>query len=240
MTRKEKLVMEIAEVRYELRTLKGQEAVMPEDYYNSHMYQLEVKTNKVYELEKQLKGLKESLEKAKLDTQIKERTEAYYATEEGKAYKAERQQAVEVITNKWQELEEETIRTLDEQIKHRLGAHWGVGTLRNTYLEIGICHPEIPGKFYFGQTADIYCSLDIWKEKQRFEINVGTCGSTDLLGGNIEGERSRFYIGIGQLFASTDLCEWIKQTMMEYQEQSEAFFKQIKEIQDQISNPLQA
>ena len=118
MTRKEKLVMEIAEVRYELRTLKGQEAVMPEDYYNSHMYQLEVKTNKVYELEEQLKGLKESLEKAKLDTQIKERTEAYYATEEGKAYKAERQQAVEVITNKWQELEDETIRTLDEQSKY--------------------------------------------------------------------------------------------------------------------------
>ena len=47
------------------------------------MYQLEVKTNKVYALEEQLKGLKESLEKAKLDTQIKERTEAYYATEEG-------------------------------------------------------------------------------------------------------------------------------------------------------------
>ena len=137
-------------------------------------------------------------------------------------------------------MEDETIRTLDEQIKHRLGAHWGVGTLRDTYLEIGVCHPEIPGKFYFGQTAEIYCSLDIWKEKQRFEINVGTCGSTDLLGGNTEGERSRFYIGIGQLFASTDLCEWIKQTMMEYQEQSEAFFKQIKEIQDQISNPLQA
>ena len=51
MTRKEKLVMEIAEVRYQLRTLKGQLAVSPEDYYNSHMYQLEVKTNKVYELE---------------------------------------------------------------------------------------------------------------------------------------------------------------------------------------------
>ena len=184
MTRKEKLVMEIAEVRYQLRTLKGQLAVSPEDYYNSRMYQLEVKNNKVYELEEQLKGLKESLEKAKLDTQIQQRTEAYYATEEGKAYKAERQQAVEEITNKWQALEDETIRTLDEQIKHRLGAHWGVGTLRDTYLEIGVCHPEIPGKFYFGQTAEIYCSLDIWKEKQRFEINVGTCGSTDLLGGS--------------------------------------------------------
>jgi hypothetical protein len=86
MTRKEKLVMEIAEVRYQLRTLKGQLAVSPEDYYNSRMYQLEVKNNKVYELEEQLKGLKESLEKAKLDTQIQQRTEAYYATEEGKAY----------------------------------------------------------------------------------------------------------------------------------------------------------
>jgi hypothetical protein len=240
MTRKEKLVMEIAEVRYELRTLKGQEAVMPEDYYNSHMYLLEVKNNKVYELEEQLKGLKESLEKTKLDNQIKERTEAFYATEEGMAFKAERQQEAGWLIDDWSKLEEDTLRTLDEQIKHRLGAHWGVGTIRNTYLEIGILDPTAERKFYFGQTAEIYCSLDIWKEKQRFEINVGTCGSTDLLGGNTEGERSRFYIGIGQLFASTDLCEWIKQTMMEYQEQSEAFFKQIKAIQDQIDNPLQA
>ena len=142
--------------------------------------------------------------------------------------------------DEWSTLEEKTIRTLDEQIKHRLGAHWGVGTLRNTYLEIGILDPTAERKFIFGQSADIYCSLDIWNEKQRFEINVGTCGSTDLLGGYNEGERSRFYIGIGQLFAATDLCEWIKQTMMEYQEQSKVYLLQIKAIQDQIDNPLQA
>ena len=230
MTHKEKLVMEIAAVRYELRTLKGQEAILPEDYYNSHMYHLEVKTNKLYELEKQLEGLKESLEKTKKDNQIKERTEAYYATEEGKAFKVERQQEAGKLMDEWSALEDETLRTLDEQIKHCLGAHWGVGTLRNTYLEIGILDPSSERKFYFGQTADIYCSRDIWNEKQRFEINVGTCGSTDLLGGNKEGERSRFYIGIGQLFAATDLCEWIKQTMMEYQEQSNVYLLQIKAI----------
>ena len=238
MTRKEKLVMEIAEVRYELRTLKGQEAVMPEDYYNSHMYQLEVKTNKVYELEEQLKGLKESLEKAKLDTQIKERTEAYYATEQGQAFKRECEEKRILLGNEYDCAESATLELIESHLQATLGKQWRANRLSTSYVELAVVDAD--NKPIFGQSVSIYYEKKCWLSGERFQINVGTCGSHDLLPEERGYTMADFYIGIGKLHANTELLETIKDALFYYAERIADIQKEVRELDELIKNPTRA
>ena len=238
MTKQEQLVIEIYRIKNEINTINGKATIDLDAFPGTFDFYKEVKHNKVYELEQRLDGLKRALETIKREMAIRQRREAFYATPEGQTLKTNTEAEIERLREAWEQAEQQIELTLQEQIQHRLGAHWGVNRLRDTYLEIGILDPTAERKFIFGQTADIYCSRDIWNEKHRFEINIGTCGSTNLLGGTAEGEHSRFYIGIGQLFAATDLCEWIKQTMVEYKAAVDNYHSQITVLQEKLQNPI--
>ena len=230
--------MEIYNIKNEINILKGKETIDLDAFRNTNDFYREVAGNKVYELEHRLEGLRRELENTKVRMAQKAVADAFYATEEGQVFKANIEAKIEKVRDQWGELENETIRTIEEQLQHCLGVHWGVGMFRDTHLEIGILSNKPDRKFIFGQTADIYCSLDCWNKKMRFDINFGTCGSTDLLGGNTEGERSRFYIGIGQLFANLDLCEWIKQTMVDAKQQMDVLYEEIDSLQSKLQNPV--
>lgn len=238
MTKKEQLVIEIYRIKNEINTINGKKTIDLDAFPGTFDFYKEVKTNKVFELEQRLDSLKRALETTQREMAIRQRRDAYYTTAEGQAFKAETEAQIEQLREAWEQVEQQTSQQLEEQLQHHIGTHWGVGRLHDTYLEIGILDSTAERKFLFGQTADIYCSLDIWKDRQRFEINIGTCGSTDLLGGMADGERSRFYIGIGQLFAATNLCEWIKQTMIEHKASVDNFHSQITALQERLQNPI--
>ena len=64
-----------------------------------------------------------------------------------------------------------------------------------------------------------------WLGGERFQINVGTCGSHDLLPEERGYTMADFYIGIGKLHANTELFETIKDALSTMQNASQIFRK---------------
>ena len=61
---------------------------------------------------------------------------------------------------------------------------------------------DAENKPIFGQSVSIYYEKKCWLGGERFQINVGTCGSHDLLPEERGYTMAGFYIGIGQLYGT--------------------------------------
>ena len=101
-------------------------------------------------------------------------------------------------------------------INNALGAQWHVGRLSTSYVELAVVDAE--NKPIFGQSVSLYYEKKCWLGGERFQINVGTCGSHDLFPEEHGYTMADFYIGIGKLHANTELLETIKDALFYYAE----------------------
>lgn len=247
MTRKENLLKEVYLLKNRIAEVKGEQTIDVEIYSQGRRFRDEAAKSKVYEFESRIKSLKKSLAEAIEQKRVAEARNAYFATPEGAAHKARIEEAIETKIAAWKQTEQHLIADIENRLHHTLGTHWGVCGFTNysdgCTLCIGIIDAEKSTEdhrvFLFGQTTDIRYSARSWcKERERFEINIGTCGSCSLIGGESEGEYSRFYIGIGFLFGDMKLVGWLYDTMRDGSCKLNTLAEEMDALREQLKNPM--
>lgn len=247
MTRKEKLLIEVYRLKNRIAELLGEQRTNIEEFSHSWRFVREARDSKEYELKEVIERLKKSYAKTVEDRHISEARMIYFATETGAAHKERLEKNLEMKIAEWKQTGRQAVATLEGLLQHLLGAHWGVGDFSSNYsgcsFTLGIVDEDKSTDerrvFIFGQTATIYYNEETrGYGKERFEINIGTCGSCSLFGGDTEGEHARFYIGIGRLFADRGLLERLRDMMRESSHRLEALAGETDTLRTELKNPL--
>ena len=241
MTRKETLLKEVYAIRNLIAEVKGKEQEDLEALVHTWKFKEEAKRWKEYELKARIEQLGELLTIAKKNKTVKDATEDYYLTPEGAAVKAETEAKMEQTEALFPETKEQVISTINAELNRCIGAGWRVFSLSDNSMEIGVTDPEKPNELIFGQRADLYyerrvCGYDSYKE--RFELNVGTCGSHDLLPEELTGSFANFYIGIGKFYSNIEFLAWLKNTLFGYADRCKELRTEYNNLESKLENPL--
>lgn len=238
MTRKENLLKEVYNLRNQIAEVKGNEQVNIDELVQSYKFRDEAAEWKEYELQLRIEALTEGLEKVKVEATQRAAADAFYATDEGQAFRRECQEKRALLAAEYDTVESSTLINLEILINTTLGLNWKVGHLSTTNLELGIKGAD--GKFLFGQTTTIYYGYERWASQERFEINVGTCGSHELMPSESVGSMAAFYIGIGKLHADTEFLTTLRKLLYDYAERINNIEQEVRHLDAQIKNPKQA
>ena len=238
MTRKENLLVEIYNLRNQIAEIKGNTIVNIEEFSQTRKFRDEAAEWKEYELKLRIEELKKSLEKAKVEAAQQAAADAFYATEQGQAFKRECQEKRGTLAIEFDSTESATLELIESHIQAALGKQWRAGRLSTSYMELTVVDAE--NKPIFGQSVSIYYEQKCWLGGERFQINVGTCGSHDLLPEERGYTMADFYIGIGKLHANIELLETIKDALFYYAERIADIQKEVRELDELIKNPTRA
>ena len=138
MTRKENLLKEVYNLRNQIAEVKGNDQVNIDELVQSYKFRDEAAEWKEYELKLRIEALTEGLEKAKVEAAQRAAADAFYATEEGQAYRRECQERRALLAAEYDTVESSTLINLEILINTTLGLNWKVGRLSTTNLELGI------------------------------------------------------------------------------------------------------
>lgn len=235
---KEQLAQSIIVLENELNAIRGKEQIDPNSV-NRIIYNYTTKNDKP-SLEKRLDDLQKAISREKAEKETKEKVDAFYATLEGAAMKAELENERTNLISDWHAHKEQTSSAIEARLQEALGNHWGVKRYNKGYLAIAVIDggkstPEIRD-YHFGQDIEIRYD-ERWGEPT-FQSNCGSCGSFDMEGGNTVGERAMFYVGIGKLYGNTELVDFLKKTMMDSAKIIDRFSKECNALDEKIKNPL--
>jgi len=139
------------------------------------------------------------------------------------------------------ETKEQVISTINAELNRCIGAGWRVFSLSDSSMEIGITDPEKPNELIFGQRADLYYERRTYgydSYKERFELNVGTCGGHDLLPEELTGSFANFYIGIGKFYSNIEFLAWLKNTLFGYADRCKELRTEYNNLEAKLENPL--
>lgn len=220
----------------------GEEKIDIETLKKSSRFHKEASKMKIYELKETLERLDrryyEAVNKKELDRQ----RDAYYATPAGAARHERLQQDIARLGKIWESALDDDVRQIKRKIQQRLGDHWGIISYGPGCLNIGILDSQktLSGKpeFVFGQTTEIrYEEKEYFSGGERFEMNVGTCGSFQVDNTQI-GDRAIFYIGIGQFLGDVQLVRDIKQIMRDSARVQKRYSNELHELETELNDPL--
>ena len=239
MTRKENLLIEIYNLRNQISEIKGNKIVNIEEFSQTRKFRDEAAEWKEFELKLRIEEFKKNLVKVQIEAKQQAAADAFYATEEGKAFKQECDEKRLLLCFEHSNVENSTLIELEIAISNALGAQWRVGNLSTSYVELAVVDAD--NKKIFGQSVSIYYEKSRWGDrKPRFQINVGTCGSHDLLPADRTRSMAEFYIGIGKLHANIELLEGIRNTLFGYAEKIADIQKEVHELDELVKNPTRA
>ena len=238
MTRKETLLKEVYALRNLIAEVKGKEQEDLEALVHTWKFKEEAKRWKEYELKIRIEQMEELLQIAKRDAAIKNAAEDYYLTPEGASAKAETEATMKRTEALLEETKEQVISDIKAELKKHLGSDWSITRLTDSYMEIGVLNPEKENNLIFGQAAEIYYEKNTYKGTERFDINVGSCGSHDLLPKQLAGSFASFFIGLGRLHADTDFLNWLKDTAFGYADRCKELRDEYNSLNERLENPL--
>lgn len=234
MTRKEALLVKKYELQNELKTLRGEEPLNLQEMTSGWRFREAVNRARVNELEDDIERLECAIEGQQHENEIKAKTEAFYATREGAAYKASLEGQLKECYTTQETLAANFEARLNTLIQNCLGARWAVKSCHKDRVDFGVRTGE---DFIFGQDIEIYAEKNYWDEGERFELNVGTTGSFKL---ECEDPNARrlYYIDLGTFLADTVSLAAIKNTMFDYAEAVAQNRKNHRTLQTKLENPL--
>lgn len=243
MTRKETILREVYIIRNLIAEVKGNEQTNIDELVKTWKFKDEAKRWKEYELKIRVEQMQELLEIAKKDQLMKNSADEFYSTPEGEEFKRATEQALAEVQRTYEETKLQVAADIKAELQKQIGKDWTIGYLGDECITIGIINPEKPEDTIFGQRADIRFKKDDWNygdKVDRFEINIGTCGSHDLMPQQLAGSFANFYIGIGKLHTNTEFLTWLKDILFGYAERNTELRKEYNELESKLENPLNA
>lgn len=231
-TRKEKLLAQIYELENQLRALRGEE---PKEPTNS--FYREADSAYEYQLKDRLARLPQIIEEQKAENDRKEKTEAYYATEEGAAHRARLMEQKDLICRQYDATKACSEEMMKTWIKDFLGAHWTVRRISKGRICFAIWDAE-KAQFVFGSEIEVDAARNRWgDDKEEFETNVGAMGSFNLMD-TAPATRARFYMDLGKFLADKERLTNLKNFMYLYEDQLTAIADKAQALNDELINPL--
>ena len=238
MTRKENLLIEIYNLRNQISEIKGNKIVNIEEFSQTRKFRDEAAEWKEFELKLRIEELKKNLVKVQIEAKQQAAADAFYATDEGKAFKQECDEKRILLGGEYDCAESATLELIESHLQASLGKQWRANRLSTSYVELAVVDAD--NKPIFGQSVSIYYERKCWLGGERFQINVGTCGSHDLLPADRTRSMAEFYIGIGKLHANIELLEGIRNTLFGYAEKIANIQKEVRELDELVKNPTRA
>ena len=238
MIRKETLLTQKYELQNQLRTLRGEE---PRDIAlltSGWKFQQAVRDAREYSLKQEIAQLETAIANQKAENEKKAKTEAYFATEEGKVHKAELENQKNIQIGAYNEYSNNTLEEMKSWIKDFLGEHWTVKFMNDTCIEFAVWNAET-GKFAFGQEIEVKAEQHYYfnDNKELFETNVGSTGSFNIEEQEI-GDRARFYIDLGKFLSDPAKLARLKNRMFLFAETLEDNRDCVRRINAELENPL--
>ena len=238
MTRKENLLIEIYNLRNQISEIKGNKIVNIEEFSQTRKFRDEAAEWKEFELKLRIEELKKNLVKVQIEAKQQAAADAFYATEEGQAFKRECEEKRILLGNEYDSTESATLELIESHIQAALGKQWRADRLSTSYMELAVVDAD--NKPIFGQSVSIYYEKKCWLGGERFQINVGTCGSHELLPADRTRTMAEFYIGIGKLHANIELLEQMRNTLFGYAEKEANIQKEVRDLDALVKNPTRA
>ena len=242
--KKEELIREIYTVQNWINEVNGKELLDLTDRRFIGKMNDEAYRGKKYELEERLERIKQEYERLVIQKEQDEKIATFYTTPEGEILKTELEAGIQAKIDEWKEFDIHMHSKLEEVIQHYLGYHWGVKSMNKGYASIGVIDTEnsTPERreFFFGQDIDLRYESGSWMSggTERFESSCGSCGSFNMAGGQSIGERAMFYVGIGQLYANSELIEVIRVILRDSEAGWERLSEGLETLRRQLANPL--
>ena len=230
MSRKEKLVAELYDIRNKCQEIKGEGLLDPK-----HGASL-VHNYKVSELENMIRGAELTLR----DLKEKKRAEDYYNTTEGKHLKELLEKQVEEIKTKTIKLHTDATDLVLSTIQKRYGENWGVVFVApERYFEIGIRDKEKDEcKFGYGFTVYIndktQWSLDTTPNIDP-SINYGTMGPFNLAKNP---DRVEYLQVLADVAKGGEWLNELCQKLLDYGTQIEAHYAILRMVENKLKHPL--
>lgn len=233
-TRKEALLAQKIELQNQLADLRGQEHIELEAW----QFRREAKDAREYGLKDDIERLGKAIEAQKAENDRKAKTEAYYATAEGQARKAELEARKEQLDLEFSSLNTVVLDMLKTWIKDFLGDHWTVRRLNKGRVDFQVWDQE-KKEYVFGSEIEIWAEKhSYWNDdRERFETNVGAMGSFSLLDQE-PSTRARFYLDLGKFLADKERLSNLKNMMFLYEDRLNEIAKGINETEAEYVNPL--
>ena len=233
MTRKETLYNQKHELQNQLRALRGQETIeMPAGYH----YTKALKDTREYELKDEIERLQSAIQAQEKENEVKARTEEFYSTPEGQAYKDSLIHQREDCYAAQEKATEEQLHRLNAIITKALGSRWAVKNMSTTSVEFGKLRAD-QKDYTFGQDIQIWADPHHFGEGERFEANIGTTGGFDLQSENPD-SRLEYYIDLGKLLNDAETLQSIKEAVFSYNDQIQAGRETYQALQKKLANPL--
>ena len=121
MTRKENLLIEIYNLRNQISEIKGNTIVNIEEFSQTRKFRYEAASWKEFELKLRIEELKKNLEKAKVEAAQQAAADAFYATEQGQAFKRECEEKRILLGSEYDCAERATLELIESHLQATLG-----------------------------------------------------------------------------------------------------------------------
>ena len=238
MTRKETLLTQKYELQNQLRALRGEELRDITLLTSGWKFQQAVKDAREYSLKQEIEQLETAIANQKEENEKKAKTEAYFATEEGAARKAQLEEQKIKEINNYNEYCNTSLEEMKAWIKEFLGQHWSVKFMTDTCIGFAVWNAET-GKFAFGQEIEVNAEQHYFfnDNKELFETNVGSTGSFNIEEREV-GDRARFYIDLGRFLSDTTKLAQLKNKMFLYAETLADIRDCVRRLNAELENPL--
>lgn len=238
LTKKEALLVKTYELQNELNVLEGKEPrYNVEAMVGGWKFQKAVKEARVADLEQSIENYTRMIEKQKIENEKKARIEEYYATPEGAERRGELQGRMNILEAKFDIYGDAAKIMFDYWVKHFLGEYWAVKRVYPGSVSFGIWDAE-KAEFVFGSEIEVsYDKYDYWKKGEKFETNVGSMGTFDILDTQAN-TRARFYIDLGRFLMDKEKLEELKTMCFAYTDRIEELRAEYKAVRDELDNPL--
>ena len=233
-TRKEALLAQKIELQNQLAALKGQEPRVLETWE----FRREAKDAREHGLKDDIERLTKAIDQQIIENDRKAQTEAYYATEEGQARKAELETRKDQLHLEFQTINTVVLDMLKSWIKDFLGDHWTVRRLNKGRVDFQIWDQE-KDEFVFGSEIEIWADKHYYwnDDKERFETNIGAMGSFSLMDQD-PSTRARFYMDLGKFLSDRERLNNLKNMMFLYEDRLEEIREATDKTSKELSNPL--
>ena len=229
MTKKEKLYLEILEVRNQVYVLQGEQDKCIENlekYSECYPFQSYARVRKVADLEKELAIAKQALK----DAQNKARQEAYFETEEGKAFKKDVETKIENNRKAEKALREEAHATLNKFVQDLLGKDFAVTRFCWDYFEVALIKEYAEDGTpigLFGHEFSVHYYSNKW------ELNYGTMGAFDMCE---DKTRARYLQGLATFANSERVKDVLKGIAQSLKKVYLTLCEEMRGLQEELKN----
>lgn len=226
MTRKETLINKLIEKREELNGILG--SVM---YPTTFDRACVASRSTIAAITKDIENTEALIEKAKAE----KAKEAWFATPEGQAWKAEKEVAIEKSKAAFRASEVQAKEILTILLRKVLTEEWDI-QIRSNRIEVQLMNED--GSKVFGHYFDLSLNEDIdWRaEKVTYSLgaNIGTMGTFDVLANT---NRVKLYTSFASMVGNHDLMVALKASMVSWGKIKNCYREEIEAHREELDNP---